>query len=355
MATNTAPEPREHPPLARDSEGNPVRVPDGTCALRLCRKTTGRPKKILGPDHKEQIRFGLRTTVEEILKMCGPDTYRVYALDDVGEVLDFVTELDLSDNRRALRNAASETPHGATNSSMFAASTDLRFALDAIVQMMRVNGEALRAVTVAQADWVKSIASSRGFFRNGPPMLPEPPRPANDEEDDDDDDTEPPKKGIYNVLAPIAEQLAPAVGPLVTMLTSGAKNTPPATALATTTVDLASRPNWEMRDLVDFKYAGAKAKAKKDASQAQPEKGSLQARVMSNPKLLSHFIAIQSFLSPDEQAALAALANRITALEREHLITEIEGLPAAGAATFLRALLDEMALSSNEASSNNQP
>src|SRR5450432_428772 len=116
MATNTASELQEHPPLARDSQGNLIAVPDGTVAWRICRKTSGRPKEILAPDNKQPMRFRLNTTVEEVADTYGADTYRVYALDDVGKVLDFVTELDLSDDRRDRRNAALETSHGARTS-----------------------------------------------------------------------------------------------------------------------------------------------------------------------------------------------------------------------------------------------
>jgi hypothetical protein len=366
MATNTAPEQKEHPPLARDSRGNLVAVPDGTCALRICRKTPGRPKEILDPDNKLPVRFRLGTTVQEVADAHGPDTYRVYALDELGKVLDFVTELDLTDERRDLRNASPE-PHNVAGRALFAGSTDLRCALDAIVQMMRVNGEALRSVTEAQADWVKSIASSRGFFRNGPAPLPDPSKRAandddDDDEDDDDEDAEPVPKGIYDVLAPIAEQLAPAVGPLVAMLTSGGTSSPAPAASKSVSTDLASRPKWEMRDFIDLRYAAAKTEARKAANQGgsspndlpAPTKPSLQARVMSDPKLLAHFVSIRALLQPDEQTALTALANQITEREQERLITEIKALPTADAAAFLRALLEEMRAGNETSSNNNQ-
>jgi hypothetical protein len=347
-----------------------VAVPDGTVAWRICRKTSGRPKEILGPDSKQPMRFRLTTTVEEVAEAYGPDTYRVYALDDVGKVLDFVTELDLSDDRRDRRNAGLETSHG-SRTSVFAASTDLRYALDAIVQMMRANGEALRSVAVAQADWVKSIASSRGFFRNGPPPMLPSKREDDDEEDeqddDDDDPVEPQKKTIYDVLAPFAEQIAPSVGPLVTMLTSGAKNAPAVQSGSTPTArvdgphtDLASRPNWEVRDFIDFRYSSEKAKAKKAAQAAQASsdqpnattaKRSLQERVRADPKLLAHFMAISALLSDGERVGLMGFANQFGDLEQERLLAEIRARPAAEAATLLRALLVELNPSQSEASS----
>src|SRR5688500_14279757 len=101
MKATTTP-PIEHPPLARDAQGHLLPIPDGTCAWRICRHTKGRPRVINGPD-KQPARFPLDLTADELAETCGTDTYRVYALDDVGNVIDYVTTVDTS---REPRNAA---------------------------------------------------------------------------------------------------------------------------------------------------------------------------------------------------------------------------------------------------------
>jgi hypothetical protein len=176
----------EHPPLARDASGHLLPVPDGTCAWRICRQTTGRPRIIVGPD-KQPMRFPLDVTPDELLELCGPDTYRVYALDDVGNVIDHVATVDLTRAGRELRNApaaVSVTP--ALRAVPFEATSDLRFALEAIAHIARINGEALRAVSESQADWVKAIAVAKGLPRNV--AFPPPPSRDRDRDDDDDDD-----------------------------------------------------------------------------------------------------------------------------------------------------------------------
>lgn len=151
-----------------------------------------------------------------------------------------------------------------------------------MAQMMRVNSEAMRSIAESQADWVKSIASARGFFRNAPPPY-QAPEPRDDDEEEDEDEPAP-RKTIYDVLAPIAENLAPSVKPIFSMLTSGGSAAPRnGAALAageTTDADaqLADKPSWEFRDLVDLNYAAAKAKARKEKRQGNT-KQSLQARV----------------------------------------------------------------------------
>ena len=347
MATHTASKPEpQHPPLARDAQGNLVAIPNGTAAWRLCRQTTGRPKEIVGPD-KQALRLPLETTTEELADLCGADVYRVYALDDVGKVLDYVVTVDITRDTRELRNGAPDAPIlPASRAGHAAPSSDLRFALEAMAQMMRVNSEALRAVTESQADWVKSIASVRGFFRNGaPPLLaPEPP-PQNDEHNDEDDDEPTQNKTIYDVLAPLAEHWAPSVKPLMAMLAGGAAakalGSGPAAPPAADS-DLSSKPSWELRDLVDLNYAAAKAKAKKEAKHTASATTSLQARVMTDPKLMAHFLAIKSLLDPDEGAQILALGERLNEDQQEWLIAKISASSPAEAAALLRMTLAEL-------------
>lgn len=101
-ATSSSAPQNEHPPLARDAQGNLLPVPEGTCAWRIYRRTKGRPRIINGPD-KQPARFPLDTTAEDLEGACGADTYRVYALDEVGNVIDYVTTVETS---RELRNEA---------------------------------------------------------------------------------------------------------------------------------------------------------------------------------------------------------------------------------------------------------
>lgn len=357
MATHTAPKiEAPHPPLARDTQGNFLPIPDGACAWRICRQTTGRPKEIVGPD-KRTLRFPLETTAEELADLCGADVYRVYALDEVGKVLDYIGTVDTTRDSRDLRNAASDSPLVPALRTTSAASSDLRFALEAMAQMMPVNSEALRAVTESQADWVKSLAPARGFFRNAAPPI-QPSQIEHDEEDDQD--AEPVQtKTIYDVLAPLAEYWAPSAKPLVSMLTggSGIKALSGPGALESDGSNLAAKPSWELRDFVDLNYAAAKAKAKKDAQEngstiATP---SLQARVVADPKLMAHFVAIKSLLTPQEGGQIVALGERLGEEQQEWLIAQVSALEPAEAAALLRATLAELGDTSMSTNSNQCP
>ena len=181
----------DHPPLARDALGNLLPLPEGTAAWRISRHTAGRPRVLTGPDG-DAMRFPLSMTTAELVDLCGPDTYRVYALDELGEVLDFVATVQAARPRNAnvpdVRLAALRGPTDA------APTTDLRFALHALTEIARINGEALRAISDSQADWIKTLAMNKGLPRNVafPAMLP-PPREERDDDEEDDNDRDAPE------------------------------------------------------------------------------------------------------------------------------------------------------------------
>ncbi len=182
--TSTAQAEPEHPPLACDLSGNPIPFPTRTSAWRVCRSTDGRPRAVKGPD-QEPLRLPLSTTREELADMCGPDSYRVYALDDVGEVIGHVSTVNVG---LEPRNAMSvEGPTSSVSKSLFAVTSDLRYALETITHMARTNAEAMRSLAESQADLVKAVALTKGP-RNV--VMPPPPPPPSDDDDDDDDEDE---------------------------------------------------------------------------------------------------------------------------------------------------------------------
>jgi hypothetical protein len=190
--SNTAPRNAQapnHPPLARDGYGNPQSIPDGAVGWRLKRETGGRPKMIVGAD-RQPARFPLDITAEDIEEMVGAGTYRVYAIGADGEVLDYVTTVSVGES-----TSMEAEPAPASPSPLRGTGSDLRFALETILQMARAQSDSLKAMALAQADWVKGLATAKALPRNGYPMPVPPPayrvqddEPENDDDDDDDDD-----------------------------------------------------------------------------------------------------------------------------------------------------------------------
>jgi hypothetical protein len=96
-------------------------------------------------------------------------------------------------------------------------TSDLRFALETILQMSRAQSDSLKAVALAQADWVKGLATAKALPRNGYPVAAPPPayrvldelEGDDDEEEDDEPDSAPTMPPIppwveaINALTPV--------------------------------------------------------------------------------------------------------------------------------------------------------
>lgn len=357
MTTQTAPKfEAQHPPLARDALGNLLAIPDGTCAWRILRETTGRPREIRGPD-KQPFRFPLDTTGDELVEMCGSGVYRVYALDDVGSQLaeEHVARWDLTPGSRELRNAGSEVLLPAVRGAPAPTVSDLRFALEAMTQMMRTNSDALRIVSESHVDLAKTIATVKGLPRNAMVMVPS--NAPVDEEDDDDDDEAPPPvdkpRHVIELLMPLAQEAAKLVPALVAgkMMGGAAAATPPAALAAPSEApaaregeeDLANRPNWEARDLYDLGYAcrkgEAKRAAKEQASGRAATMAAMQARIMGDPALVQKLMAIKAQLAADEVETLMGVVAATTETEQTKFLDAIKSLPVEEAVAVCRDVI----------------
>lgn len=364
-----------HPPLARDLHGNLVELPKGTCAWRIGRETTGRPRIILAPDN-QPMRFPLHLTCEQLVEMCGPDVYHVYAVDEFGNVLGRVTKLDANRDMREPRNGfATDVAMPSASRAAYGPMTDLRFALEAMAQMMRTNSEALRAVTASQADWVKAIAVAKGLPRNVAfPMLAPPPahEAAGEDEDEDEYDDAPGVEAptnIYDVVNTAIEKFGGFVpGMVMGKGTGGASAAASAKKLAARNAapvahaqavnassdidwDLVNAPDWEFRDFVDHTYAYQKGQAKR-AAKALEHDGAHQAadttslaagetleeRLARDPALVSQLMAIQAQLTPDEVQLVTGEVRAASPAEQEKFIQKVKTLSVEEAVAGCREL-----------------
>lgn len=149
-----------HPPLAHDGQGCKIAVPNGTTHWRILRCTPGRPKLVVGADGQPS-RFPLELTHDELLDACGPGKYRLEALDEFGNALACVTSVTVG---------LPEAPVGGelvgNNNQRSYASNDIRIALETIAQLSRAHSESLQSLANAQADWIKTLATSKQIPRN---------------------------------------------------------------------------------------------------------------------------------------------------------------------------------------------
>lgn len=313
----------EHPPLARDVQGHLLPIPDGTCGWRICRHTKGRPRVINGPD-KQPARFPLDTTAEELADTCGADTYRIYAIDDVGTVIDYVTTIETG---RELRNANEAEVTVLPAQRATSGSSDLRYALEAVAHMARTNADAMRAVAESQAEWIKAISSARGFFRKAPPpQLPPQLPPGVEEHDDDDDDDEQPKSDWVKQLQPI---VATVVQQLIATIIGPKKQ--------------GDAQKLELADMLDWRRAAAKHET---AQLAHASNESTLDPVALQQALAGKAMAIAALLGPDERARLMRLAPMLSKLagdpEISKMLSELVAMSVEDSAAWVRTHLDEI-------------
>lgn len=339
-----------HPSLARDPAGNLIAIPDGTCAWRICRETAGRPREVKGPD-RSPVRFPLHTSSDDLVELCGAGAYRVYALDELGELLsdEPIARWDLSASTRDLRNASVDPIALRALPSVAAAAptTDLRFALETMAQMMRTNTDALRLVAESQVDLAKTIATVNRLPRNAqlpPPAYARTPT-VEDSEDEFEDDEEGDEgsaapTNIYDVLLPFSEKAAELAPMLIGMRapTSATPktNTAVASDAAGATSDLASRP-FEMRELVDLNYAREKGQAKRAAAESP-----MRSRIMSEPQLLQQIMLIKNALGPEEVNVLLVALRTWPEADQEELLARIKPLPPEQAVEFCREVIKDV-------------
>jgi hypothetical protein len=153
--------------------------------------------------------------------------------------------------------------------------------LAASLRMADTLRDGIRDLATAQAGWINTLASARGFFRNTAPMaaLPAPAQPANDESQDDESDDEEEQDeeraptNIYDVLLPISEKAAELAPMLVSTFSTGQKS--PSTS------GKPARSRLTLADCLDWRRAEDKHIAQESiaAEDAPPSAEEVDARL----------------------------------------------------------------------------
>lgn len=321
---------------------------------------------IVGQD-RLPARFALDTTPEDLETMFGAGTFRVYALTEVGEVIDYVTTVNVGDDEPEEEPAVPSL--GGTPRST---STDLRFALETILQMARAQSDSLRAVAEAQADWVKGLATAKALPRNAaPPPTPAPVQEESEEDDDEDMEEEapmPPWVDLMNQIAPVIQTYgealklkfapppppppprnaapAPASGPnaMIHLSEINARLTP----IERKFLNLVLRHEggahvtevllgMGVDDAVEFvKGQVANARAERKAPNEE------QPVPAGAGDFMAHVMACASFLTPDERGTVLRLLPKFPTERREALKAQLLAMTPQDAAAWIRQNLDAL-------------
>jgi hypothetical protein len=357
-------------PLARDRDGNLIPPPDGMVAWRVRRKTGGRPRIQLGVD-KQPMQLPPSYSIVDLEDILAPGAYLLDAVDERGETLGLTVAIPIGE----LRNAdADEEDDGdedvAISPALPTAGSETRLVLEANVratQMAFMHNQktleiALRTVEAlrdgvhvladAQAEWIKSMASSKGFFRNAaaPLQLPPPTQPSNtqpskgeserddertdDVEDDDDEQEEAPRSALDRVVEKL-EPLIPVVVPQLVTMCMKAFSGGGDEISKRVKLDLGDYLNWS-RITKKRNAAAAEIAAEKAAATAPSPVAELPPTDLTQA---AHFMQIQEALAPEEAAQARAIAAQLSPPELRTWFAELSKLSVADAVVKIRTFL----------------
>jgi hypothetical protein len=192
-----SPQPQRSPstvPLARDSDGNFIELPEGAVGWRIRRQTGGRPRLLLD-SRKQPMLFPLDYTIADVEDILSPGSYLLDVVDKDGELLGVTIAVSVGMPRNAesveLDNDNDDSASVAVPTTLPNTTSDVRLVLEANVRatqmafihnqrtleiglrMAETLRDSVQVLATSQADWIKSISSARGFFRNaGQPLAP---------------------------------------------------------------------------------------------------------------------------------------------------------------------------------------
>ena len=360
MQTNTTSKPAQSSlsvPLARDEQGNSIVVPAEAAFWRVRRQTRGRPRNIAGLD-RGPLKLPLDFTEDDLHNMLGDGSYRLDLCNQAGDSLDLAVTVAVGE----LEPINANEPMGAAEpvgSLLPATASDVRLVLEANIRatqmafqhnertlaaslrMADTLSDGIRDLATAQASWITSISSARGFFRNAPPLqLPAPERISGEdddrEEDEDDDDVEAPASGFDWVTT---------LQPIVGMVTKQA-----VTAIMGVITKSGGGGSDLLANALDWRRAAAKRdEPKPPVAQISPptDESTRQADPKGIPDMLvEKAIAISAFLAPAEQSRLMGLMpllmKRANDPDLLKLVSELVPLSPADGAIWVQSHVDEI-------------
>lgn len=386
-------------PLARDAEGNPIELPHGTVGWRVRRQTGGRPRLVLD-SRKVPMTFPLDYTIADAEDILPPGNYLLDGIDERGEPTDVTVPLSIGVQRNAEAPEDEKEADAVLAVPMTLPSTtnEMRLVLEANVRatqmaflhnqrtlelglrMAETLKDGVQVLANAQADWIKSVSSARGFFRNaGQPLAPievkqltvtTGERGADEGDDEEDDGIDGDGDGggdggngggtgtnahWMEQLMPIIQQLATQALPAIGAWSSRQKQEARGRRAGTTS----SKDG----ELIEAEASGAEVPssvAQQPADTAEPKSGSelaaaIAAAASPGPginllklfqllpqRLSAKLMQLQGALSPDEQADAMRILQGYSAADLEDVLGIFDAASPEECLEFMRKLVAEL-------------
>jgi hypothetical protein len=366
---------RRGAPLARDSDGNPFELPDGAAYWRVRRQTGGRPRKVLGVD-RQPLRVPLEMTAEELEDVLGPSSYLLDLHDQAHNSLNVTVPVTVGVGVDEAADGAHEVAEASPAAiALPATANEVRLVLEANIRAMSASfqhnerqlatgqrmaetlREGVRVLADAQADWIKSLTSVKGYLRNGgTTMVAAQPKAESDDdettEDDEEEEYEEEEEYVEQKhwMDKLGEQLVPVMPMIMAFI---GEKLSPSSKPAAPTPNVAAPPQGEgwmdkIRNLVDWRRAaeiGAAKRAQKAAAAAappptpMPQAALMQAFASAPPEVVAKVMAVRQQLAPEEQAQLMKVLACVPPDEVPAMLADVQRTHVDVLAAQMRELI----------------
>lgn len=390
-----SPQPQRSPsivPLARDQDGNPIELPEGAVGWRVRRQTGGRPRLMLDAS-KQPLLLPLEYTIADVEDVVAPGNYLLDVVDKTGAPLGVTIGLALG----MLRNAESVEPDNeneaetAVPMTLPNTSSEVRLVLEAQVRatqmafihnqrtlelglrMAETLRDGVQVLANAQADWIKSISSARGFFRNpAQPLAPVEVKQltvttgGDDTDDDGGDEGESDADGsagdddgggdggggaspakphwaeqFMPIISQVMMQVMPAINAWSTKQMMDARERGAKAASSKPAEPTDTDADEQRAAQLEHEHATKLTTAIAEASSPGPAINLMKLFQLLPQRTATRVMEIQGALSADEQAEALQILQGYSATALEDLLTTLDAASFEQGVGFMRRLIAE--------------
>jgi hypothetical protein len=294
--------------LAFNQNGEAFDVPATVTGWRVRRmKPRGAPELVYGKDGRP-LTVGVETDIDELREAVGTaGKYRLDPINDDGRTVEnvpaaYVQVVKPQRNGDGVVALAAPQASDDTLREAMRLNTELaKSVIDRFPEMMHAAAELLRA------------ADGAGLPSRQPRVI--------DDEDDDDETAAPASSPAFEFINTLVAQVVPIV-------VSG----------------LASKGMPKLGAILDWRKAVPEAKqieATATARESKPDSETKNELPPIDPKAMSHFIAIQSALGPNEAALARQVAAELSPTELRAWFAELSALSVPDAVAKIRAFTEK--------------
>ncbi len=296
------------------------------------------------------MQLSLSYTMADLDDILPPGAYKLDLVDRAGMPLGLTVDVEIAGLRNAGASESQDLDDGPVTLS--AGASDLRYLLEANVRstqlafqhnqrtleaglrMADTLREGIQSLAETQADWIKSLAGSRGFFRNSAqPPLAALPAPAPSEPDiEEEEEDEVPASGTERAME-LGLGIVTLINNFMSRFPSGGAPKPGGAKL-----DLKSLFNWQ-----HAAKQGDAARSSLALGDSPPSSKTPREMLAAlPPDLVRKLFAVREQLSAEEQSQLMQLLSAIPPDELPAIAAQLEPMSTVEVLAMLRTQLSAM-------------